>query len=811
MSSNLTLSAKTKVVTDSTLQPPAEDEAEFGSLRKRVAELELALSERKALEASFRGFLQMRSVGVVRYDGDPKLPIDWPERKQAEWLLDHAVVAECNDAYARMYGLERAEEIIGAPMVGNMAGPREKKIASLIDFIRAGYRVTDFEILDVDRRGRKMWTSNTITGVIENGQLIFAWGMQRDVTAEKEQLAALQRRESEIHRRAKQLAGEVALQKQFAENILRSIADGVFTIDTQHRITSWNPGAEAITGLPAIQVIGRTCGEVLHADLCEGRPLCDSAGCPADRACASRRPLPPLEVTHCYQGGRQLVTALSAAPLLDDRGEPTGAVCVFRDVSRERELLTSIQRAHESKSLFLASMSHEIRTPMNAILGFSQLLLKDRALGPTQRQHLDTIVRSGQHLLAVINDILDMSKIEAGHAELSIAVFDLRDLVSDLAAIFRLRTNAKGLLFRVEMAEDVPFVVRGDGHKLRQIFTNLLSNAIKFTERGQVIWRLRSQRLPDAAWRLLVDVEDTGTGIPAADLGRIFDAFVQTAAGARTGGGAGLGLAITREFVRLMGGSISIDSQVEKGSCFHVAVRLEEGDVALAAGRGSARRVVGIRSGQAVFRVLLAGEAGDAPEPLAPILASVGFETRQAVLVDEVVSILEQWSAHVVFVEVVTHPQRGFAIIERVKASPRGKRTPVVALVGRGDEAVCAQALAAGADDVVGLPLREPEVFEKLWACLGVEYVYFRQDAAVRSAVGIPLTMRSLRDVLAAAPADLTEGLRDATTAGDFDRMLLLIDRIAAHDAMAGGALRALADGFEYQQLLDTLPPRGDA
>jgi len=810
VSSNLTLSAKTKVVTDSTQQPPAEDEAEFGSLRKRVAELELALSERKALEVSFRGFLQMRSVGVVRYDGSPKLPIDWPERKQAEWLLDHVVVAECNDAYARMYGLKRAEEMIGAPMVGNMAGPREEKIARLIDFVRAGYRVTDFEILDVDRRGRQMWTSNTITGVIENGQLIYAWGMQRDVTAEKEQLAALQRRESEIHRRAKQLAGEVALQKQFAENVLRSIADGVFTIDTQHRITSWNPGAEAITGLAPTQVIGRNCGEVLHADLCEGRWLCDTAGCPADRACASRRPLPPLEVTHSYQGGRKLVTALSAAPLLDDRGEPTGAVCVFRDVSRERELLTSIQRAHESKSLFLASMSHEIRTPMNAILGFSQLLLKDRALGPAQRQHLDTIVRSGQHLLAVINDILDMSKIEAGHAELSIAVFDLRDLVSDLAAIFRLRTNAKGLLFRVEMAEDVPFVVLGDGHKLRQIFTNLLSNAIKFTERGQVIWRLRGERAPDA-WHLLVDVEDTGAGIPAADLGRIFDAFVQTATGAHAGGGAGLGLAITREYVRLMGGTISVDSQLEKGSCFHVALRLEEGDAALAAGRGLARRVVGIRSGQAAFRVLLAGEAGDAPEPLAPILASVGFETRQAVLVDEVLAVLEQWSAHVVFVEVGTHPQRGFAIIEQVKASRRGKRTPVVALVGRGDEVVRAQALAAGADDVVGVPLREPEVFEKLWACLGVEYVYFRQDAASTSVAGKRLTLRSLRAVLCVAPAELTDELRDATTAGDFDRMLMLIDRISAHDAPAGAALRALADGFEYQQLLDTLPPRGDA
>jgi PAS domain S-box-containing protein len=811
VSSNLTLSAKTKLVTDSTQQTSVDDEAELASLRKRVAELELALAERDAMESSFRGFMLLRSEGVVRYDGYPKLPIDWPERKQAEWLLDHVVVAECNHAYARMYGLERAEEMVGAPMSGNMAGTREDKIASMIDFVRAGYRVTDFEVLDVDRRGRKIWTSNTIIGVIANRTLIYAWGLQRDITAEKERLLALQQSESEIHRRAEQLAGEVALQKQYAENVLRSIADGVFTIDARHRVTSWNPGAEAITGLRGIDVIGRPCGEVLHSDPCEGRPLCDSAGCPVDRACASRRALPPLEVTHSYLGGRKVVMSLSAAPLLDDSGEPAGAVCVFRDVSRERELLTSIQRAHEAKSLFLANMSHEIRTPMNAILGFSQLLLKDRALGPTQRQHLDTIVRSGQHLLAVINDILDMSKIEAGRVELSVAAFDLRDLVSDLAAIFRLRTNAKGLLFRVEMAENVPFVILGDGHKLRQIFTNLLGNAVKFTERGQVIWRLRGERATEGGWRLLVDVEDTGPGIPAADLGRIFDAFVQTSAGAHTVGGAGLGLAISREFVRLMGGTISVDSQVGKGSCFHVAVRLEQGDAALASGRGSVRQVVGIRPGQVAFRVLAVGEVGEGPEPLVSILDAVGFETRRAVQGDEVLSVLEQWSAHMVFVDVGAGPQRGFEIIGRVKASAKGKRTPVVALVGRGDQVVREQALAAGADDVLGVPLREPEVFEKLWACLGVEYVYFRQDTAGRSVTGSPLTLRSLRGALCAAPADLTNGLRDATTAGDFDRMLLLIDEITVHDAMAGAALRALADGFEYQQLLDTLPPRGGA
>jgi PAS domain S-box-containing protein len=811
VSSNLTLSAKTKLVTDSTQQTPVDDKAELANLRKRLAELELALAASEALESSFRGFMLLRSEGVVRYDGEPKLSIDWPEREQAEFLLDHALVAECNDAYARLYGLECARDMIGAPMSGNMAGTREEKVARLIDFVRAGYRVTDFEVLDVDRRGRKMWTSNTIIGVVGNRRLIHAWGLQRDVTAEKERLLSLQQSESEIQRRAEQLAGEVALHKQYAENVLRSIADGVFTIDTQHRITSWNPGAEAITGLSGIDVIGRACGEVLHSKRCEDRSLCDSLGCPADRACATRRPSPRLEVTHSYLGGRTVVMSLSAAPLLDDRGDPAGAVCVFRDVSRERELLTSIQRAHETKSLFLANMSHEIRTPMNAILGFSQLLLKDRALGPAQRQHLDTIVRSGQHLLAVINDILDMSKIEAGRIELSVAAFDLRDLVSDLAAIFRLRTNAKGLLFRVEMAEDVPFVVLGDGHKLRQIFTNLLSNAIKFTERGQVIWRLRGERAAGGAWRLLVDVEDTGPGIPAADLGRIFDAFVQISTGAHTGGGAGLGLAISREFVRLMGGTISVDSLLGKGSCFHLAVRLEQGDASLAAGRGWARRVVGIRPGQTVFRVVVAGGESDGAERLVPILEAVGFETRPAVQMDEVLSVIEQWSAHVVFVNLGGCPQSGFEIIGRVKASAKGKRTPVVALVVRDDEPVREQALAAGADDVLGMPLREPEVFEKLWACLGVEYVYFRQDAAGRSVVGSQLTLRSLRDALCSAPTDLTNGLREATTAGDFDRMLLLIDRITLHDAMVGAALRALADGFAYQQLLDTLPQRGEA
>jgi PAS domain S-box-containing protein len=788
-----------------------ESPDDLSRLRQRVTELENTLKERESLESSFRAFMVLREEGVVRYDGHPKMSIDWPEEKQANWLLDRVVVAECNDAYAHQYGLQNAREIIGLPMSARMSGTREEKLANFVAFIRAGYRITGLEVEDIDHHGKRIWTSNTIIGVVENRMLLSAWGMQRDITAEKEALLALQRSESEIHRRAEQLAGEVAFQKQYAQNVLRSIADGVFTLDTRHMITSWNPGAENITGVPPAAAIGRPCAEVLHASRCDDHKLCDRNGCPVDRACDNRKAVPPLEVSLTCRTGRDVVTSLSAAPLLDDRGESTGAVCVFRDVSRERELLGSIQRANQAKSLFLANMSHEIRTPMNAILGFSQLLLKDQALGTTHRQHLDSIVRSGQHLLAVINDILDMSKIEAGRVELTIAAFDLRDLISDLAAIFRLRTKAKGLLFRVEMSEELPFVVLGDGHKLRQIFSNLLSNAIKFTEHGQVVWRLRGERDSDTTWRLLVDVEDTGPGIPSTEVEHIFDPFVQTTAGAHTAGGTGLGLAISREFARLMGGDIRADSTLGKGSCFHVVVRVNEDDVFLGSPRSLAKHVVGLRPGQGVFRLLLSGQGCHELQALTRVLAGVGFETQQLDDREDTLAMFDKWSAHALFVHVDGQWPASLEVISGAKQSPRGRRTPVLALVAEGDMQTRQQAFAAGADDVLTMPARDAEVFEKLWACLGVEYVYVRQDIQGRPMESLALTQRSLRAVLCVAPTDLTDGLREATIAGDFDRMLMLIERISLHDHRAGTALRALAEGFEYQQLLDMLPALGDA
>lgn len=650
-------------------RPLVDLEAELARLRTRVAELEGVCARRVAREESYRRFFLQLSEGMACYRADQTLSIDLPEEEQAAFILDHTMVVECNDAYARMYGFECADAMIGASMAGVMSGSRQDKLEIVLGFIRNGYRSIDLEVSEQDASGRPIWTTNTVLGIVEDQRLVCAWGLQRDITAHKQALLALQRNEHDVQQRVEKLARQMAAQKQSAENVLRSIADGVFTVDLDLRITSWNLGAEAMTDWKARDVIGQPCMRVLQGGGCtdDTRPLCGTPACPVNRACTNRRPEAPGDGHRCHFLGGHGLMALSAAPLFDEPGEPSGAVCVFRDVSSEREMLAGIQRAHQAKNLFLANVSHEIRTPLNAILGFSQLLLNDPAVDVRHRLHLDSITRSGEHLLALINDILQMSKIEAGRVSPLLAPFDLRDLVSDLAAIFRLRTNAKGLGFHVEMPEDLPCAVVGDGNKLRQILTNLLSNAIKFTERGQVIWRLSCTPGPGRDARLISEVEDTGPGIAPADVGRIFKAFEQTAYGARAAAGTGLGLAISREFARMMGGDVTVETEPGQGSCFRVEVRIQ-------------------------------GAAEVAPPP----------ERRQR---------------------------------------------------------------------------REPSA----------------SDGAPRHLDA------SLEGELEAVPGTLTRDLRVATTAGDYDRMLGLIERIALCNAQVGRRLRILADAFQYQQLLDLL------
>ena len=286
-----------------------------------------------------------------------------------------------------------------------------------------------------------------------------------------------------------------------------------------------------------------------------------------------------MEKRYFHKNGNVIWASLSVSLVRDQEGQPLYFISQIQDISERRQVESdriarqAAEEANRAKSAFLSNMSHEIRTPLNAILGFAQILERDASLSPRQKGILRTIRRSGQHLLNLINDILDMSKIEAGRLELNPIDFCLHDLLDDVEMMFRSRAQAKGLQLLMERADDLPRYVDGDEAKLRQVLINLVGNAIKFTETGGVVVRVRVDAEPEGidgkaiTLRLVVEVEDSGPGIPADELDRIFEPFRQSAAG-RDAGGTGLGLAVSRRLVELMGGRLTVKSQIGKGSCF---------------------------------------------------------------------------------------------------------------------------------------------------------------------------------------------------------------------------------------------------
>ena len=484
----------------------------------------------------------------------------------------------------------------------------------------------------------------------------------------------------------------------------------------------------------------------------------------------------------------------------------------FRDITERRKLQESeiarlaAEKATKTKSEFLANMSHEIRTPMNAILGFSQLMKRDPNLTPRLQQQLETINRSGEHLLALINDILEMSKIEAGRITLNRYIFDLQALFCYVEAMFRMRTESKQLSFSVEVAKDVPHYVNGDEGKLQQIVINLLSNAVKFTTKGGIMLRVRMDRGEACSFCLVVEVEDSGPGIPSEELHRLFKPFEQTTIGMRTKGGTGLGLAISREYVRMMGGEIAVASTVGIGSIFRFDIVLEETDDSTAIARqGDNRRVVGLRPGQGPFRILVADDKEDNRELLVQLLQLVGFEIRAVGNGEEALQVFYAWQPHLILMDTHMPVMDGYEAIGCIRADQQGNDVKIISVTASALTESKAEMLAVGADDFVGKPFRENELFEKIKALLQVEYLYDQISLGAQTNEKVKTAVVT-RESLMAMPADLLREIRAAIIEADMYRALAAIDRLAAHDANIAAGLRKLAQGFENQALLNLLP-----
>jgi len=335
----------------------------------------------------------------------------------------------------------------------------------------------------------------------------------------------------------------------------------------------------------------------------------------------------------------------------------------------------------------------------------------------------------------------------------------------------------------------------------------VLGNAVKFTARGGVHLRVHADRACATGPCLRVEIEDTGPGISPDDQDKLFRHFEQTKSGQQAGTGTGLGLAISREFVRLMGGAITVTSRVDEGSVFVIQLPLKEGEADAVQAQGKPRHVLRLRPGQSPCRVLVADDVEDNRQLLAQLLTPVGFDVRLATNGAEAVHEFEQWRPQLVLMDFRMPVMDGHEAIRRIRGMPGGNEPKVIAVTASAMDENRQELMAIGADDFIGKPFREGDLFEKIHVHTGVEYVYADDSQAVApEEEAAQLTP----DSLAGCSEELIRSLREAVITADLDQLLVKIQEVEGCEPRVARALRRMAEAFEYERLLD-LFPTGDA
>jgi signal transduction histidine kinase/DNA-binding NarL/FixJ family response regulator len=457
------------------------------------------------------------------------------------------------------------------------------------------------------------------------------------------------------------------------------------------------------------------------------------------------------------------------------------------------------EAANRAKSTFLANMSHEIRTPMNAILGYAQLLQRDPRLDDEQRQSVEIIGRSGDHLLALINDVLEMSKIEAGFRKLNSGTVDLQPLLGDLERMFRIRADTKRLTFEINRAPDVPRYLVSDEGKLRQVLVNLLGNAIKFTRHGGVVVRVSAQRTQAGESRLVVEVEDTGPGIAADEIEALFEPFAQARSGIEAGGGTGLGLAISREYARLMGGDVTVQSRVGAGSTFRLELPLEASCPPSPLQRTARTgRVVGIAGGSPPPRVLLVDDHAENRGWLRELLQQVGFAVHEATNGLEALAAFDAWTPHIILMDLHMPQMDGFTAMRAIRARSGGAKVAIVAVTASAFDDTREAIFAAGADGWLRKPCREGQLLQEIARLIGVQYHYLtshvRSTTPARATAAVPSAGGGLSP-------ELVRALRDAAHVADYERLGTLIARLPVEHAPLADELRQFLERYAYDEI----------
>jgi signal transduction histidine kinase/DNA-binding NarL/FixJ family response regulator len=477
--------------------------------------------------------------------------------------------------------------------------------------------------------------------------------------------------------------------------------------------------------------------------------------------------------------------------------------------------------ANQAKSEFLANMSHELRTPLNAILGFSQLMSRKVDSNSKHKKYLDTIQSSGEHLLDLINDVLEMSKIEAQQITYEEQDFDLYQLLENIRQMLYPRAEKKGLPLHLLYDSEIPQNIRSDKRKLRQVLINLVNNAVKFTESGYVALRVRQESIqPEETTRqnwvnLKFSVEDTGKGISPEETQKLFQAFAQTKTGLQSKEGTGLGLAISQKFVQLMGGDITVCSTPGVGSTFsfHIQTSIAETNT-VEESSPKENKIVGMAANTPTYRILIAEDTANNRSLLSQILAEFNFELCEAKDGQEAIAIWERWQPHLILMDIQMSGMGGMEAIQQIKRSPKGKQTKIIALTASAMEKQKQEILSTGCDHFVTKPFRQQELLEKIEQHLGIQFVRESDESEVAQLAfpdristasdGSELSAEILKN-LQAMPDTWLQQLHEAAIQGDDSWVLQVLKQIPPEYDSLSKTLTNLAQHFQFETIVNAV------
>lgn len=773
----------------------------FDITERKEAQEALRLSE-----ARYRAILEDQTDLIARY-------------------LPDGTVTFVNQAYCRFFGTVR-EEIVDQHYSPVIFEEDREDVAFLINTISASNPVVTVENR-VFVHGEVRWTQWVNRGIFdENGQIVEYQGVGRDISQRKRIEEALKASE------------------HFLQKVAHTVPQVLYLLDLSQNTTIYlNRQCDAVLGYSPEEIYSSSGDWLINCIHPDDRHLYYNITSRFINLTDNEILATEYRFRH-KNGEWRWLQAREVVFARDANGVPTQILGAIEDisVSKMAEVLLAqakeaAEAANKAKSVFLANMSHELRTPLNVILGFSRLMSNDTNFSKEQQENLNIICRSGEHLLALINQVLELSKIEAGRETLNESNFDLYYLLVLLEDMFSLKAKDKGLQLTFEHEANVPQYIRTDEAKLRQVLINLLNNAIKFTDAGRVSLKvsidIREMGMDNPTQlneensilsvyntHLICEISDTGVGIAPEEFDKLFKPFVQTTSSQQAQEGTGLGLAISCQFVHLMGGEITVIShgqvftksekklnvtffdESQKGATFKINIPVgicNENEVEKLP---QSRRAIGLAPNEPEYRMLVVDDNYYNRKLLVKILANLNFQVREACDGKQAIEIWQSWEPHLIWMDMRMPVMDGYEATKQIKATTKGQATAVIAITASVLEEEKTVILSAGCDDFVRKPFQEQTIFDIMTKHLGVSYVYesLELDSHPENVAGEPLNLTS---VLTAMSRKWIVKLHQAALDADSDKVSKLLGEIPSSYVLELQTLRDWVKKFEFEKILD--------